>query len=686
MSDPFESNPLLAPSTLPNHAPPFDKVREEHYLPAVEAALAEARRNIDAIKADTREPDFDNTILALEIAAETLGTVTGIFYNQLSAAGTDGLQALVDKIGPLSADFSSDVSLDPVLFEKVRAVHARKDALGLTPEQTMLLDDTYRGFVRGGAQLDDAGKVAIREVNQRLSTLGPAFMNNVKKSAEQFELWIEDQSDLAGLPESAIAGARAAAEEQGRPDHWLFTLDVPSYMPFVQYADNRALREKIWRAFSSRAFGGDFDNAPLVLEIVTLRDRRAKLLGYESHAAFVLEQRMAESVDTALSFLHRLKDAYKPAARKDLERLSAFAKEAGGPAELQPWDVAYYSEKLKQRDFAFSSEDFRPYYVLQNVLEGCFTHFSKLFGLKFKANPAYPVWHEDVTAYDVTDESDGRFIGTLYADFYPRTGKKEGAWMTSYRGQGLFRDNVERPVIAIVCNFTKPAGDRPSLLTHGEVETLFHEMGHAVHGLLSEVTYSSLAGTNVLWDFVELPSQVQENWTFHKETLDLFARHYQTGETIPQELIDKLNAAKNFMIGWTGLRQTNFALMDLAWHSTDPATIADVAAFEDMVTKDTSLFPRLAGPMSTSFSHLFAGGYAAGYYSYKWAEVLDADTFELFLERGLYDRETANRYRKEILERGGSAHPAELYRNFRGRDPDPDALLRREGLIDSKAA
>lgn len=676
-----DANPLLSPSTLPNGAPPFDRIREEHYLPAVEAAIEEARADVAAIKDNAAAPDFDNTIVALETSSETLGYVTAIFYNQLSAVGGDGLQALAEQIGPISAAFSSDVSLDPALFARVKAVYDGREALYLSREQEMLLEETYLGFVRSGALLDEAGKARMRDIAQRMSVLGPMFMNNVTKSADKFELWITDAADLAGLPESALAGLKAAAEEKERPEAWLVTLDMPSYAPFLQFADNRALREKVWRAFASRAWGDEFDNSALILEIVALRNERARLLGFANHATFTLERRMARTPETVLDFLGTLKDAYRPAALRDLAKLQEFARANGGPDPLQPWDVGYYAEKMRQNLFAFTSEDFRPYYPLQKVLSGCFEHFSKLFGLKFTANAAYPVWHDDVTAYDVTDEADGRLIGTLYADFYPRTGKKDGAWMCAYRNQGLFRGKVERPVVAIVCNFTKPTKDRPALLTHGEVETLFHEMGHAVHGLLSDVTYPSLSGTSVMWDFVELPSQVQENWTYHKETLDLLTGHYQTGATIPQDLIDKLNAAKNFMVGWAGLRQTGFALMDMAWHTADAAAIADVAAFEDAATRETALFPRLAGPMSASFSHLFAGGYGAGYYSYKWAEVLDADTFELFQERGLYDRATADAYRGHVLSKGGSEHPAVLYNRFRGRDPDPKALLRREGLL-----
>lgn len=679
----MSDNPLLKLSDLPNHAPHFDTIKEEHFMPAVEAAIEEARANIEKIKTNSEAPSFENTIVALETASETLGAVTSIFYNALSANSTDGLHALAEKIGPINSNFSSDVLLDADLFARVKAVHDQNEEtpLGLTPEQEMLLTESYRGFVRGGALLDEEKQKRLRAVNERLSVLSPSFMNNVQKSAEAFEMVIEDEADLAGLPDSAIGMAAHAAAEKGYESKWLFTLDYPSYVPFVQYADNRELREKIWRAFGSRAYGDDYDNCGNIKEIVSLRDERAKLLGYKNHADYVLERRMAEKPQAVWEFLDKLKDSYLSAAKKDLEELEEFAAEIDSPSPLQPWDVGYYSEKLKQKLFDFSSEDFRPYFPLEKVLDGCFAHFSKLFDIRFERNEAYPVWHKDVTAYDVFDKQTGTFTGTFYADFFPRSGKKPGAWMTSYRDQGLFHGKVERPVIAIVCNFTKPTADKPSLLTFGEVETLFHEMGHAMHGMLADTTYASLAGTNVLWDFVELPSQLQENWCYKKETLDMISGHYETGEKIPQDLIDKLNKAKNFMVGWGGLRQVNFARLDMFWHTANPADIKSVEEFEDEHSKETSLFPRLAGPFSCSFTHLFAGGYAAGYYSYKWAEVLDADTFEAFLEEGLYNTETAHRYRDEILSRGGSEHPKVLYERFRGRDADPNALLRREGLI-----
>lgn len=680
-------NPLLELTDLPNHAPDFKKIKIAHYLPAVKAAIREARGNIEAIKKNKDEPDFENTIAALETSSETLGQVSSIFYNALAAMGGDKLHALAEDIGPVTAQFSSDIILDKELFKRVKAVHDKTEGLDLTAEQKTLLEDSYKDFVRGGALLGEKKKQRLRAINQELSTLGPSFMNNVSKSAEAFELLIDNESDLSGLPDTAVESAAQTAEEEGHEGKWLFTLDYPSYIPFMQYADKRALREKMWRAFGGRAWKDDYDNSENILKIVSLRHEKARLLGYDNHAHFVLERRMAETPQDVMDFLDRLKAAYKPAAKKDLEALKTFAKEFDGTKDLKPWDVGYYSEKFKQKLFQFSSEDLRPYFPLNKVLEGCFTHFGKLFGLAFEPAQGYPLWHKDVQVFEVKDKESGRFIGTLYGDFHPRKGKKPGAWKTTYRNQGLFRGKVERPLVSIVCNFTKPTKDKPSLLTHGEVTTLFHEMGHAVHALLSDITYRSLAGTSVLWDFVELPSQVQENWCYEKETLDLFARHYETGEKIPAELVKKLRAAKNFMVGWGGLRQVGLGLLDMAWHSTDPAEISDVAAFEDAVTADVSLFPRLAGPASASFNHIFAGGYAAGYYSYKWAEVLDADTFELFLERGLYDRETAERYKNELLAKGGSEHPRILYERFRGRDPDPDALLRREGLIkDQKAA
>ena len=683
------SNPLLEKSTLPNQAPAFDKIKTEHYLPAIEEGIERARAKIDAIKNNTEDPTFKNTIVALETASEDLGQAASVFYNQLSAMGGDKLHALALQIGPINAAFSNDIMLDEKLFARVKAIYDQREELDLNLEEDTLLDDTYRGFVRSGAMLDNDKKKRYREISEELSVLSPAFMQNTVKSSEAFELLIEDKADLSGLPESAIESAAHAAEEKGHKGKWLFTLDFPSFGPFMQYADNRELREKIWRAFSSRSWNDAFDNSDNIKKIVSLRKEKAALLGFKTHAHYVLEERMAKDPETVTSFLEKLKKVYKPAAQKDLDTLKEFAKEEHGFGDIKPWDVAYYSEKLKHKLFDFTSEDFRPYLQLDKVLKGCFGHFEKLFGLRFEGREEgkYPVWHEDVKVFEIYDAKDGLFIGTLYADFHPRTGKNQGAWMTSYREQGLFRGQIERPVAAIVCNFTKPTASRPSLLTHGEVTTLFHEMGHAMHGLLSDVTYRAHSGTSVLWDFVELPSQLQENWCYEKEVLDNFAEHYETGEKIPAELIEKLRKAKNFMTGWTGLRQIGLGTLDMLWHThPDPEKIDDVAEFEDEALKDTTLFPRYAGPISTSFGHIFAGGYSSGYYSYKWAEVLDADTFELFLEKGLYNQDVAQGYKNNILSRGGSEKPDILYKRFRGRDANPDALLRREGLLGDKKA
>ncbi len=682
----MSGNPLLQKSDLPNQAPHFDLIKTEHYLPAFEEAITLARGNIDKAKANEDAPSFENTIVALETASETLGAVASVFYNQLSAMGGDDLHALATQIGPINASFSSDVMLDGDLFARVKAVYDARADLGLNTEEHTLLDDTYRGFVRSGALLDDDKKSRLRQISQELSTLSPAFMQNTVKSSEAFEMLIEDKAELSGLPDGAIDAAAHAAEEKGQEGKWLITLDYPSYGPFMQYADSRELREKLWRAFSNRAWKDDYDNSDNIKKIILLKKERANLLGYDTHAHYVLAERMAKSPETVFSFLDKLKTAYKPAAEKDLAMLKDFAEKENGLDEIMPWDIGYYSEKLKHKLFDFTSEDFRPYYQLDKVLDGCFNHFSKLFGLKFSQTDKYSTWHKDVQAFDVVNENDGSFIGTLFGDFHPRSGKNQGAWKTSYRDQGLFRGKIERPVVAIVCNFTKPTKERPSLLTHGEVTTLYHEMGHAVHALLSDVTYRSHAGTSVLWDFVELPSQLQENWCYEKKTLDTFATHYKTGELIPAALIEKLRASMHFMVGFGGLRQVSLGTLDMAWHTNDPSKIDDVAAFEDDATKDVRLFPRLGGPASTSFGHIFAGGYSAGYYSYKWAEVLDADTFEYFLEKGLYDQDVAQSYRDNILSRGGSEKPDVLYKRFRGRDADPDALLRREGLLDDKKA
>ena len=681
-------NPLLVPSPLPNHAPAFDKIKDEHYLPAIEKGLAAVKAELKALKENPDAPTFDNTVVALENMGELLSHIMEILGNQVSAAATPALVEIKQQTAPQLAEFYSSVAMDEELFARIKAVWDKEhDSAILSIEQKTLLKNTYDGFRRSGALLQGKDKDRMKEINIAFSTLGTQFNENIKDSMEAFALVIDKESDLAGLPEDVIAAAKARAEKKELVGKWLFTLDYPSFGPFVTYADSRALREQLWRAFSTRAWKDEFDNQDTIKQIVSLSYESANLLGYKTPAHFVLEDRMSEKPETVFGFLDKLKGAYKTSAQRDLDALKEFAAKIGGPTDLKPWDIGYYSEKMKESVFGFSSEELRPYFPLDKVLSGCFEHFSRQFGVTFTENKKYPVWAADVKAFDVTDNNTGEFVGTFYTDFHPRTGKKPGAWMTGYRSQGVYRGKIERPIIAIVCNFTEPLPDKPSLLNHDEVTTLFHEMGHAMHGLLSNVTYRSLASPNVKWDFVELPSQVQENWAYTRETLDLISGHWQTGEKLPDDLLAKLNRAKNFMIASMGLRQVNLGLLDMTWYTTDPKDIEskygfDVFKFEEEVTKDTRLFPMLAGPTSTSFSHIFGGGYASGYNSYKWAEVLDADAFDFLTENKVYDEERLMKYRREILERGGTEHPAILYRNFRGQDADPDALLRREGLLD----
>lgn len=687
MSD-LQNNPLLETSLLPHGAFAFDRLKKEHYKPALKQAIQDANAELDSIRKAKDEPTFENTLLALETGGESVAHITRIFFNLLSTESDDELQAMAREISPQLADFSSDILLDTSLFSRVKAVYekeakARESGQGtLGNEQWRLTEKTYKDFVRNGANLDESKKERLRALDQELSKLSPEFTDNILKSTNAFQLWIDKKEDLAGLPDSAVEGAAAAAKEAGQEGKWLFTLHAPSYLPFMTYSDRSDLREKMWRAYNGRAFGGEFDNQTIMKRIAELRHERANLLGYRNHAAFVLEERMAKSPEKAISFLERILEKARPAAERDLEAVRKMKQELSGNSELMPWDYGYYSEKLKMRQHQFDQEQLRPYFKLENVIQGVFEHARRLYGLKFQETSGIPVYHPDVKTYEVKDESSGKFVGLFYADFFPRASKNGGAWMTSFREQGLQNGEVARPHVSIVCNFTKPTANRPSLLTFDEVLTLFHEFGHALHGLLSDCTYVSVAGTNVYWDFVELPSQIMENWALEKEALDLFATHYETGEKIPKELTEKIRATARFQAGWQAIRQVQFGLLDMAWHAQDPSGITDVSAFEEKVTSRTSLLPRVSGTnLSTGFSHIFAGGYSAGYYSYKWAEVLDADAFEFFKEKGLFNREVATKFRENILSRGGTEHPMELYKRFRGREPDPDALLRRDGLI-----
>lgn len=675
----ISENPLLKAFTNRDNAIPFDQIKVEHYLPALDAAIAMSKERLEKVK--KAPATFENTMVGLESSSEPVDRIASIYGNLEVAHADEALQALAKDIYPKLSEFSSDVSLDPEIFGKVRELYNQRASLKLNQEQDRLLEKSYLSFVRNGAQLDEKGKERLRAIDQELSVLAPQFSENVLKATNAFELWVTDKAQLAGLPEGAIEAAAADAKAKNREGAWLFTLQAPSYIPLLTYASDRGLREKMWHAYNSRSFKDSFDNQENIKKTIALRDERAKLLGFKSHADYILAERMAKNPGTVQNFLGGLLDASKKAAQRDLDEVIAFAKDTDGLTDFKPWDFGYYSEKLKEKKYAFNEEDLRPYFKLENVVDGVFQHAQKLYGLKFKELTDVPKYHPEVNAYEVTDSAGG-YVGLFYTDFFPRETKKGGAWMTNFRDQGLWDNKVLRPHVSIVCNFTKPTPTKPSLLTYDEVRTLFHEFGHALHGMLSNCTYRSLSGANVYWDFVELPSQIMENWVTEKEGLDLFARHYETGAPIPADLMSKLKRAQQFQAGWACLRQLQFALLDMKWHSTDPKSITDVDQFETDATAVTRLLPKIPGTnTSVAFSHIFPGGYSAGYYSYKWAEVLDADAFEFFKEKGLFDPEVARSFKENILSRGGTEHPMELYKRFRGREPDPNALLRRDGLI-----
>jgi peptidyl-dipeptidase Dcp len=678
--DSQQNNPLLQSFTDFDASIPFSKIKVEHYLPALEASLKQAHENVQSIKSQAQAANFENTILALENASELMERVVTVYSNLESAHADDSHRALSEKIYPLVSNFSSDVSLDQKLFEKVQAVYQSKDHLNLNAEQKRLTEKTYLSFTRNGALLSEEKKTQLREIDQQLSVLSPQFSDNVLKATNAFELIITDRNELAGLPDSALEAAAFAAENKGHKNSWLFNLQHPSLLPVLTYAKSRPLREKMWKASSSKSFNDKFDNQNNIKKIVQLKHERAQLLGYPTHADYVLTERMAKDSATVNRFLSELLTASRPSAVKDLAEVKQLAAE-DGVQDLKPWDFGYYSEKLKEKKYAFNQEELRPYFKLENVIEGAFEHARRLYDLNFKELHNIEVYHPEVKVFEVTEKSTGKYIGLFYTDFFPRETKRGGAWMTSYRDQGYIMGQLHRPHISIVCNFTKPTPTKPSLLTLDEVLTLFHEFGHALHGLLSDCSYRSLSGTNVYWDFVELPSQIMENWVTEKESLDLFAKHFETQESIPASLVEKLKKSDRFQAGWLSLRQLQFAIMDMQWHSTDPKNISDVDAFETAATEKARLFDRIPGTnTSCSFSHIFAGGYSAGYYSYKWAEVLDADAFEYFKEKGLFNPEVAKAFKNFILSRGGTEHPMELYKKFRGREPDPKALLRRDGL------
>lgn len=676
-------NPLLTTVDTPFETAPFHLLKNEHFLPAIKEAIQEAKDEIELIK-KVASPDFSNTIEALDKAGERLGIIASIFFNLNSAETNDEIQTLAREISPLLTAHSNDILLDAELFEQIKKIYDAKESLSLNAEQTTLLEKTYKSFVRNGALLSPTQKQRLREIDQQLAQLSLKFGENVLAETNKFQMLIDKEEDLAGLPESIIEAAAQTAEDKGYEGKWMFTLAFPSYVPFMTYAANRELRKKLFIAYNTKSCKGDeLDNKENILQMLQLKHERANLLGYATYADFVLEERMAKSPENVRDFLKNLLEKSKPKAQEELAELQAFAKKLDDLDQLEKWDSAYYSEKLKKEKYAVDDEMLRPYFKLEHVIDGVFHTASKLFDIDFIEKKDIPTYHPDVITYEVQDKN-GNHVGVFYADFFPRAGKRNGAWMTSFRGQSKNGGVSKRPHVSIVCNFTKPTKTKPSLLTFNEVTTLFHEFGHALHGMLADSTYESLSGTSVFWDFVELPSQIFENWCYEKDCLDLFARHYETEEAIPLELLGKIKAAANFQQGTQTLRQVSFGLLDMAYHSTNPAEINDIVAFEKSIMDQMSLLPSVEGTlMSTSFSHIFQGGYAAGYYSYKWAEVLDADAFEMFLENGVFDKETASSFKQNILAAGGSEHPSILYKRFRGRDPKPEALLKRSGLLSS---
>ncbi|SEM00216.1 peptidyl-dipeptidase Dcp [Aquimarina amphilecti] len=670
-------NPLLELFDLA----PFSKIKSEHFLPAIKNAISIAKEEVNTLVKNPETPSFSNTIEKLEYSGELLDRVTSIFFNLNSAETNDEIQQIAQQASPLLSEFRNDIALNEDLFKKIEAVYNTKGKLDLSSEQTTLLEKRYKSFSRNGANLPTDKKEQLREIDKELSQLSLKFGENVLAETNRFEMLLTKESDLSGLPEGAKEAAKALAESKEKQG-WMVTLDYPSYIPFMTYADNRELRKKLSLAFASKGFNNDeFDNQSTVLRIAQLRHDRAQVLGYSSHANYVLEERMAETPERVFSFLNEILDKAKPAAEREFKQLENFAKELDEIDKLQKWDGAYYSEKLKQKLFDLDDEKLKPYFKLENVIDGVFQVASNLFGLQFEETDQVDTYHEEVKTYNVTDNQ-GNFISVFYADFHPRSGKRNGAWMTSYKPQMKKDGNNVRPHISIVCNFTKPTPSKPSLLTFNEVTTLFHEFGHALHGMLADTTYPGLSGTSVYWDFVELPSQVLENWCYEKEALELFAKHYETGEVIPMELVQKIKESSTFMEGMATMRQLSFGLLDMSWHSQDPSNIKEVKAHEKKAFEGTSLYPDVKeNCMSTSFSHIFQGGYSAGYYSYKWAEVLDADAFEYFKENGIFNTEVATKFKNHVLSQGGTENPMTLYKRFRGQEPKPEALLKRAGLI-----
>jgi peptidyl-dipeptidase Dcp len=670
-------NPLLSPFDTA----PFSDLKNEHFMPAFMQAITDARAEIDAIIENPDAPTFKNTIAALDFSGKQLDRISSIFFNLNSAETNDEIQEIAQEVSPLLSEFGNDITLNIDLFKRIKIIFEQKNDLTLSSEEQTLLDKKYKSFSRNGANLSEDKKKRLREIDAELAKLKLTFGENILAETNKYQMHLTKEADIAGLPEGEKEAAAQLAKAKDK-DGWLINLDYPSYIPFMKYASNRKLRKELSIASGSKGFHkDDLDNQENVLNIAKLRHERAQLLGYRTHAHFVLEERMAETPEKVHAFLKELLVKAKPAAAREFKQLEDFAKELDAIDRLEKWDSAYYSEKLKQKLFDLDDEKLKPYFKLENVIAGVFKVAEKLFGLQFQEVFDIETYHKDVKTYRVYDEN-SNLVSLFYADFHPRAGKRSGAWMTSFKSQYVENGNNERPHISNVCNFTKSTASKPSLLTFNEVTTLFHEFGHGLHGMLADTIYPSLSGTSVYWDFVELPSQILENWCYEKEALALFATHYETGALIPMELVQKIKDSATFQEGMQTLRQLSFGLLDMSWHGEDPTAISHVKAQENKAFEGTDLFPETSETcMSTSFSHIFQGGYSSGYYSYKWAEVLDADAFAYFKENGIFNKEIATKFKEHILSKGGTENPMDLYKKFRGAEPKIEPLLERAGLV-----
>lgn len=672
-------NPFFSDYNTPFGTIPFDKIRNEHYLPAFTKGIKEHDAEIDVIANSTVQPTFANTIEALEHSGKLLSRVQYCFYNILHAETNDSLDSIAEELSPLETKHSTDIYLNEKLFARVKSIYDSRKLLNLTPEQSMLLENTYDAFVNSGAQLNDADKKKYKEYSEQLNLAELKFGQNVLKETNKYLLTVTDKNELTGIPEDILEAAASLAKKKEK-EGWAFNLTYPSYVPFMKYANNRKLREELYRAYNSKAISGENENQSTIRQIVTLRLQIAQLMGYKDYAAYALRRRMAENEKNVYKLLDELLVAYKPKAEKEVTEVQEYAKNKGADFKIMPWDWSYYSEKLKEEKYSVNDEQLKPYFELENVKKGVFGLATQLYGLTFKKNTQIPVYNPEVEAFEVYD-ANNKFIAILYTDFHPRDGKKSGAWMTEFKPQWKDEHGDSRPHISLVMNFSRATSSQPALLTFDELTTFLHEFGHALHGMLAEGTYASLSGTNVYRDFVELPSQLMENWAVEKEFLDEFAVQYKTGEKIPAELIAKIKASENFNVGYQCIRQLSFGYLDMAWHTQTAPFTGDVLAFEKQAWSKTQILPSVEGMnMSVQFNHIFSGGYAAGYYSYKWAEVLDADAFSVFKKNGIFDKKTASSFRENVLSKGGSEHPMVLYKRFRGQEPSIDALLIRNGI------